>query len=248
MNSEILWLDEVDSTNRFLVEKAKNDDALPNGFVVVAEHQTVGKGQGTNRWESEAEKNLLFSLLLKPDDVHASEQFIISQIVALGLRETVEAFLSCKVSVKWPNDIYVGDKKIAGILIENRLQGARITQSIVGVGLNVNQRAFVSDAPNPVSMCQIADLEFDRQQILTKFLQRVEEYFADLTTEKRQAIANSYLKNLYRSDGFYWFEDDVNGRFSARIADVLPNGHLVLERKNDAQRYVYAFKEVRFCG
>ncbi len=247
MNSKILWLDEVESTNRFLVEKAKNDDALSSGFVAVADHQTAGKGQGTNRWEAAPHKNLLFSLLLKPDDVHASEQFVISQIVALALRETVEAFLSCKVSVKWPNDIYVGDKKIAGILIENRLQGAQITQSVVGIGLNVNQCVFVSDAPNPVSMFQIANSEFDRQQILTDFLQRVEEYFTDLTAEKRQTIADLYRKNLYHADGFYWFEDDVNGRFSARIADVLPDGHLVLERASDAQRCVYAFKEVRFC-
>ncbi len=247
MNPKILWIDEVDSTNRFLVEKAKCCDALPNGFVVAAEYQTAGKGQGTNRWEAEAHKNLLFSLLLKPDGVQASEQFIISQIVALSLRATVEEFLSCKVSMKWPNDIYVGDKKIAGILIENRLQGAQITQSVVGIGLNVNQRVFVSDAPNPVSMFQIANAEFDCQQILSTFLQRVEEYFIDLTAEKRQAIADLYLKNLYRADGFYWFEDERNGRFSAHIADVLPDGHLLLERASDAQQCVYAFKEVRFC-
>lgn len=247
MNSKIMWLNDVESTNSFLAEKIQKKGSLPHGFVVCADYQSAGRGQGSNQWESERAKNLLFSLLLKPQSVTVLNQFIISQVVALSLRDTVEKFLQHKVSIKWPNDIYVGDKKIAGILIENFLQGTKIKQSIVGVGLNVNQTSFTSDAPNPISMYQVANIKFDCRVILADFLSHIQAYFTDNIIENSETIRNLYWKHLYRNEGFYPFEDRNNRQFYAKIKTILPNGHLVLERKNNLECFTYAFKEVRFC-
>ena len=120
-------------------------------MVLVADYQTAGRGQGTNSWESERGQNLTCSLGFSPDGVKASRQYILSMAIAVALTETL-AGLPHPVSIKWPNDIYVGDKKICGILIENMLKGEHIRHCIIGIGLNINQKRFVSDAPNPTSM------------------------------------------------------------------------------------------------
>ena len=166
MKWNVRHIDETDSTNRWLREHLEVD-------VVVADFQTAGRGCGTNQWEAERGKNLLFSLLLHPHDVQAKDQFRISMAVSIALREMLAQYAD-GFTVKWPNDIYWRDSKICGILIENRLQGSRIKDSIVGIGLNVNQTKFRSDAPNPVSLCQIVGHEVDRDSLLTDFLRLLE--------------------------------------------------------------------------
>ena len=157
---KIIHIDETDSTNRWLREQGGEED-----MVVWADFQTAGRGQGTNKWESEQGKNLLFSILLHPKDIPANKQFAISMQVSLAICEALGERIG-DLSIKWPNDIYWRNAKICGILIENRLQGSRIRDSIIGVGLNVNQRQFHSDAPNPVSLWQICEQETDREQLL----------------------------------------------------------------------------------
>ena len=129
---EVVHIEETDSTD----------------MVVVAEYQTAGKGCGSNSWESERGKNLLFSAFIHPKDFQAKNQFIITQLVSVSLCRAVERFVNRPVEIKWPNDIYVGDKKICGVLIENRLQGHMVKDTIIGVGLNVNQTEFKSDPEN----------------------------------------------------------------------------------------------------
>ena len=150
----IIRLDNVDSTNTYLSGIASNS---PHGTCVLADRQSAGRGQRGNTWESEPGKNLTFSVLLRPDGLHASQQFRISQAVSLAITDTLDGFLpeGIEAKVKWPNDIYVGNRKICGILIENTLCGAAIQHSIIGIGLNINQRDFLSDAPNPVSLYQL---------------------------------------------------------------------------------------------
>ena len=234
MGFKVIHIDETDSTNRWL------RDNLTTCEVIVAEYQTAGKGCGENTWESEKGKNLTFSVLLHPTEIRANCQFRISEAVSVALCETLEARLHERVEIKWPNDIYVGDRKICGILIENRLKGSMITDSIVGIGLNVNQQTFVSDAPNPVSMIQLTGEETDRDTLLQAFLNALQKA---LDTEP-EILAGAYRARLYRKDGLYQFRDS-QGTFEAKVLNVLDDGRLVLLDAEGTAR-MYAFKEVTF--
>ena len=234
MNFNIIHIEETDSTNRWLKECHKGIDPI----VAWAEYQTAGKGCGSNSWESERGKNLTFSMLIHPEEIPANEQFRITEITSVALCETLEKYLDEKVEIKWPNDIYVGDKKICGMLIENQLQGSKIKSCVIGIGLNVNQQQFMSDAPNPVSIFQLTGKENDREHLLNDFLSAFEGTYNSKTT------CFTYRERLFRrgKDGLY---RDKTSCFTATLSDVLPDGRLVLQDKNGQQR-LYAFKEVQF--
>ena len=231
MEWKIIHIDETDSTNRWVREQGGEED-----MVVWADFQTAGRGQGTNKWESEQGKNLLFSILLHPKDIPANKQFAISMQVSLAICEALGERIG-DLSIKWPNDIYWRNAKICGILIENRLQGSRIRGSIIGVGLNVNQRQFHSDAPNPVSLWQICEQETDREQLLRDILKAFDRY-------QGKELKAQYLSKLYRRKGFHPYADQ-DGAFMAEIADVEEDGHLLLRDEEGKERR-YAFKEVSF--
>ena len=223
-------------------------------IVIVAEYQSAGKGCGSNTWESEKGKNLTFSVLLHPTEIRAKWQFRISEAVSVALCETLERLFrpfspsdsspdsgEQKVTIKWPNDIYVGDRKICGILIENRLKGSTITDSIVGIGLNVNQREFLSDAPNPVSIYQLTGEETDREALLQAFLAELSKAME----MEPEALTEAYHRRLYRRVGMHRFSDSL-GEFEANVLNVLDDGRLVLLDAEGKAR-MYAFKEVAFC-
>ena len=236
MDWEIVHLAETDSTNRWLRE---NQVLIANDqkqIAVVADYQTAGRGCGTNRWESERGKNLLFSLLLHPKQIPASNQFHISMAVSLSITEALGQYIG-DLSIKWPNDIYWRNGKIGGILIENTLKGDIIKDSIIGIGLNVNQRHFQSDAPNPVSIWQICEQETDREQLLLSILECLDHYLY-------HDIKAQYCAMLYRRRGFHPYVDK-NGAFMAEIVDVEDDGHLLL-RDDDGCERRYAYKEVQF--
>ncbi len=203
-------------------------------MVVVADNQTEGRGCGTNRWESERGQNLLFSLMIHPENLPANQQFQISMAISLAIIDALGQMVG-DLSIKWPNDIYWRNGKLAGILIENTLKGNLIKDSIIGVGLNVNQRKFHSDAPNPVSLWQITGQETNREQLLKDILQRLD--FKDGLKER-------YMKSLYRRKGFHPYTDK-DGVFMAEIVGVEDDGHLLLSDDNGKKRR-YAFKEVQF--
>ena len=234
MNWEIIHIDETDSTNSWL---AKNRTGGQSPCAVVSEYQTAGRGCGTNKWESERGKNLLFSLMLHPENLPANKQFQISMAISLAIVDAVGQLVG-DLSIKWPNDIYWRNGKLAGILIENRLQGNLIKDSIIGVGLNVNQHEFKSKAPNPVSLWQITGQEENREQLLKDILLALDKYLDDENLRER------YRSQLYRRKGFHPYADK-DGAFMAEIVNVEDDGHLVLVDDNGQQRR-YAFKEVTF--
>ena len=237
MNWEIIHIDETDSTNRWLVA---NRTEGQNPCVVVADYQTAGRGCGTNKWESEGGKNLLFSILFHPTEIPVNKQFVVSMAVANSIAAVVAKYVTSQaVSVKWPNDIYIDDKKVCGILIENRLQGGVIKDRIIGVGLTVNQLCFVSDAPNPVSMANITGRQFDREQLLQELLEAFQQEWADL-----ERVHERYLQQLYRRKGFFRYRD-AYGECTAEIVTVEADGHLVLQDV-DGRTNRYAFKEIQF--
>ena len=232
MKWKIVHIDETDSTNRWLKDHGEGT------MVVATDYQTAGKGCGSNAWESERGKNLTFSMLIHPDGIAAREQFHITEVVSVALCRTLQPYIYNKVEIKWPNDIYVGDRKLCGILIENRLQGNVIVDCIIGIGLNVNQRVFLSDAPNPVSMYQLTGQETDREALLADFLQTFDQEW------QSKANGSEYRELLYRKgkDGLY---EAKTGRFVAKLTDVLPDGRLLLVDE-EGKEHTYAFKEVSF--
>ena len=226
MTFEKIHLSETDSTNNWLKE---HDDG--RDVVVWADYQTTGRGSGTNTWESERGQNLLFSMLIHPVSLKPTEQFRVSMAISLAI---VHALQPIALSIKWPNDIYWNDRKLCGILIENSLAGQHIRQSIIGVGLNVNQTLFLSDAPNPVSLCQISGQKYDCEQLLDNIIAC---FTLDINPFDYRAL-------LYRQNGYHAYRDQ-EGDFEARLHTVEDDGHLLLQdRENRLRRY--AFKEVSY--
>lgn len=233
-------LSETTSTNNYL-RGLVGKETLPEGSVVVTAFQTAGRGQVGNSWESEGGRNLMFSVILYPDFLPSNRQFLISQIAALSVKETLDEYTS-DITVKWPNDIYWRDRKICGMLIENDLTGQSLYCSVIGIGININQQEFFSNAPNPVSLAQITGLEYDMEEILNRFLKRLYDRYLGLILEQEDEIRSAYMAALYRGDGYHPYRDE-QGLFWARIQGIEPTGHLVLEL-NDGEVRRYAFKEV----
>lgn len=229
------------STNTFLHEMMRQDK-LPEGFLLYTDFQTAGKGQPGNTWESENGKNLLFSMLLYPHSIKVYEQFILSEITGLAIRKVLEKYTD-DICIKWPNDIYWKDKKIAGILIENSLFRDRIDTCIIGIGLNVNQEVFISNAPNPVSLRQITGNDINREILLMEIQAELLNIYQNYSPE---FIHQEYLNNLYRRNGFHRYaETTANTVFDAEIEDVLPDGRLILRIQAGEIRTFY-FKEIQF--
>ncbi|NLZ95084.1 MAG: biotin--[acetyl-CoA-carboxylase] ligase [Bacteroidales bacterium] len=239
----VVKLDKTTSTNTEL-KLLQQQSPLPEGSVVMADFQTGGRGQAGNSWYSGRGKNLLLSLLLYPHNVKARDQFVISRVVSLAIKRVLDRHLE-DVTIKWPNDIYWKDKKIAGILIENSLIGQHIDYTIVGIGLNVNEEDFPEQLPNPISMKQIVGAELDRDLLFTHLSNDLFELYQSLGRGEIDLIEQEYMQHLYRREGMHWFSDK-GGRFKATIKAVLPSGHLLLTTFPDKEERVYAFKEVSF--
>ena len=251
-------LDEVTSTNDFL--KAYRPVGPERRITLVtAEYQTAGRGAGQNRWESRRGENLVFSLMVHPRHIPADRVFVMSEIMVLAIRDALDfqfparpegglAELSgarnsnFQLKIKWPNDIYWGDKKICGILIENELQGGRIERCVMGVGINVNQTEFESNAPNPVSLAQILGHEVERRFVLEQVVEYFDRYYRWTEEGRQDEPHRMYLSHLYRRDQQHRFAD-ANGEFLGTIVDVEPDGHLIIVDETGKNRR-YAFKEV----
>ena len=224
-----MYIKTTNSTSTLLKQMAAEGN--PPDFIY-AGYQTAGRGQTGNSWESEEGKNLLCSILLPPD----KNLYFLNIAVGVALVRVIgEAF-----TIKWPNDIYYEDKKIAGILIENAIIGNEIKYSIAGIGLNVNQTDFHSDAPNPISLKQIYGTEFDIDQLMNRVLEAVHK----VLNEPEEEVWAYYKSHLYRREGFWPFEDQ-NGTFEACIENVLPTGEIVLRDQQGKERK-YHFKQIRY--
>lgn len=238
----LIHISETNSTNSYL-QTLCVQEKVEELTTVVADFQTSGRGQRGNSWESAPFKNLLFSFVLFPDFLEARRQFLISQIVSLAIKEELDVYTD-DISIKWPNDIYWKEKKICGILIENDLMGRNISQSIAGIGININQEAFHSPAPNPVSLYQITGKQYDIFDILKNIMLRVRSYYIRLLKDDTAFITAQYEKSLFRKEGLHRYKD-ADGEFLARIVCVEPEGRLILEDEKQTKRG-YMFKEVEY--
>ncbi|HBY02831.1 MAG TPA: biotin--[acetyl-CoA-carboxylase] ligase [Rikenellaceae bacterium] len=243
---DIIWFNTIDSTNK---EALRQLETAEDFTVIAAEYQTAGRGQKGTSWESAPGKNLTFSLILKPDSLRAENQFVISQIVTLGIVSYLKK-LSIEAKIKWPNDIYVGDKKICGILMENMIEGANLSASIVGIGLNINQDVFVSDAPNPTSVKLIKGEEFELKDELQKLSSAIYDiyypYKSFSSGNLADKISSRYHNSLYRLEEFHKFQETPAGEvFEGRIMGISSNACLIIE-KRDSSTSEYSFKEIKY--
>lgn len=239
---EIIQPKQTASTSTFLRELLKQR-TLEECSVVITNNQTAGRGQPGNKWESTPNKNLTFSMVLYPNMVPASQQFIISQAVAVAIAKELEKLIST-VAIKWPNDLYSGNKKLGGILIENSLSGSIINQSIVGIGLNINQATFSEDLPNPTSVKLISGEEHELSPLFRKIMDSLIEHYDCIASGDSEKISRLYFSRLFRKSGFHRYKD-AQGEFYAEIMNIDQSGYLYLKRK-DGQISKYAFKEVEF--
>lgn len=235
-----LAIEQTASTNTWIAENASR---LTAPCMVYALRQTAGRGQRGNSWESEPGKNLTASVLLVAEGVEPQRQFVISEAVALAVTDMLAA-LGVEAKVKWPNDIYVADRKVCGILIEHSIMGHSITRTIAGIGVNINQETFRSDAPNPVSVKQLTGKEYILEEAAAMLGSRIEWRMAQIS---EGTVHEEFMKRLWRGDGkTYPFRDKKSGEMlSARIEDIAEDGILSLADTEGKIRK-YAFKEVEF--
>lgn len=241
MAMQIIRLKETESTNDFLLDIAVRQPEWEG--VVISDFQSSGKGMGTNRWESEKGKNLLFSILLHPTWLPVHCQYLLSMTEAVAICDVLRQYAD-GITIKWPNDIYWRDYKLSGTRIDANISGSGINDMIIGTGININQKEFVSDAPNPVSLTQITGTELDREKILMEILDRFYIYLNSLKEGNHDDITKRYHNSLYRKDGLYKYRDS-NGEFLASIERVMPNGTLRLKTE-DGEIKEFMFKEVEF--
>ena len=241
----IIRLSTVDSTNRYLRDEADllwGSRTAGYYVVVTSEHQTAGRGQKGNTWNSNAGENLLFSILVRPGETLAvKEQFILSQAVALALYDAMSCY-GIDVRLKWPNDIYVGDRKLAGILVELDCCGAFVDQAIIGIGLNVNQEFFPIMDRIPVSMKMLKDCDFSPEDVLATILDSFKQRYSAMCSGCKAELVAEYSKLLLGLNELRAFVDS-EGRFNAVIVGVESDGHLLLRREGGVLSR-YAFKEV----
>lgn len=242
MKKNFIFLTETESTNNY-ANQLLMSKAAEEGTVVMSQFQTKGKGQQGNTWESEPEMNLLASFILQPKFLKAGDQFYLSKVVSLAISDFL-AEEKIMARIKWPNDIYVENKKIAGILIENSIVGMNLFSSIAGIGFNINQIEFKSDAPNPVSLKQITGLEFKVENIANRIWEKLEFRYEQLKSGNFEAINTSYINLLYRYN-LWAFYATKNRVFEAKITGTGPFGQLVLEDR-DGLKTEHLFKEVEF--
>lgn len=241
-NKKSIFLEEVESTNNYANQLVLSK-AAEHGTVVLAQHQIKGRGQQGNSWESEYGKNMLASIILFPQFLPAARQFYLSEIISLAIVDFLNS-LKLRGSIKWPNDIYIDNQKVAGILIENSVMHNHISTSIIGIGLNLNQEKFISDAPNPVSLKQVTGSDYDIEAVAYTIFSMLEKWCKILEYQRFNEIDAAYLKHLFRANE--WAVFAINGKqFKARISGIGEYGQLILEDENGIFTE-FMFKEVEF--
>lgn len=242
IGSKIIFRENLTSTNSYaagLLHQEKPQE----GTIVQTNYQSAGRGQKGKRWESEDGKNLLFSIILYPDMLRPGDQFAISMTLSLGIHDFLTGhFPHC--TIKWPNDIYAGSDKIAGILIENSIRGNSIESTIAGIGLNINQVKFPGDIPNPVSLKKIMGKDYDTGSVLKQLMVKIDKRYKRLISGELAEIKKEYISTLYRYREWHNYRT-VKGNLYGRIISVTDFGCLLIEDQM-LRSYEFSFGEIKF--
>lgn len=236
----LIKLDRTRSTNDYAIELLLKKDVL-DGTIIWALEQTKGKGEGDNKWESEAGKNLTVTIIFRPSFLLPVNQFSLLQIVALGVYDYLKTYID-DVFIKWPNDLYVGGNKIAGILIENSIIGEEINYSIAGIGININQIKFPSSLENPISMKMLTSKHYELEESLSLLNQHIGNNYQLLKERKYKEINSRYQSVLYKLEklsAFHFQGKMIRGK----IKGVSDTGELLLELES-GEIQSFGFKEL----
>jgi BirA family biotin operon repressor/biotin-[acetyl-CoA-carboxylase] ligase len=246
IGQKLIEFPSVASTNTYAAELLQRGD-IEEGTVIFAHNQTNGRGQRGNKWEAEPDKNLILSVILKPTFISVSFQFELNKAVSLAVCDLINAFLAKDkkplLKIKWPNDIYMGNKKIGGILIENIVKGYQLAYSVIGIGLNINQEVFPDFLLNPVSLTQITHIKYNLIELREQLCIHLENRYLQLKSNLSN-ISENYLKMLFRFNerALYFYQ---GGKINARIIGVTNYGKLILETL-DGNIMNCDFKEINF--
>lgn len=243
---KIIKLNATDSTNAYL-KKLVNEESLENYSVVAALKQTSGRGQMGTVWESELGKNLTFSVLIGCENFKIVDQFYLSMAVSLGVLKAINDYVNNMLYVKWPNDILAEKDKISGILIENILQGSFIKYSVVGIGLNVNQKQFSSDVKNVTSLKKLTGAVFNKDEVLKKVVDSIKKYVQLIDQKDFDSLKKLYINELFKYNTPAMFEDKSGIKFLGKIVDVSEDGRLVIELEDEKTRK-FNLKEIKFAS
>lgn len=238
----IIRKNQVLSTNTLAIELLKKQE-LPEGTIIWADEQTEGRGQRGNSWESEAGKNLTFSVILYPHFLHVEEQFQLSKVTSLAMVDFLSTLVD-HTTIKWPNDIYVDNDKIAGILIENSIIGSDFEYIIIGIGLNINQMKFLSNASNPTSLRVLTGTVFNLEEIFYSLCNSLEKRYNQLIDYETDLLNREYLSHLFRYNKLFPYQHGQE-IFSAKITGIDPFGAIILETENEEIRK-FGFREVEY--
>ncbi len=237
---QLLYLPTCSSTNTVAYNLLVKNRAT-EGCVVITDHQTAGRGQRGNTWEAEPDKNITLSLILKPVFLSTLQQFYLTMCVSLAVLDTVQDVVPEVTQIKWPNDIVAEDKKIAGILIQNSINGAYLQHSVVGIGLNVNQKIFTY--PQASSLANLCNREFDRVALTEKLLEQIEKRYLKLRSKQLEKIKIEYLQALYRYQSLHKYL--IDGQIiEGQIVGIDASGRLAVQIQ-EKLRY-FNFKEIAF--
>lgn len=242
IGSKLLFFKNLPSTNSHAADMLRAQE-VSEGIIIHTNYQTAGRGHGGNKWESEENKNLLISIVLFPSMINPADQFLLSISVSLGICDFLVRYTP-EISIKWPNDIYVKNDKIAGILIENSIMGDLIEHTVAGIGININQTKFRSDAPNPVSLADLTGKQYDLSECLGQLASSLDKRYKYLISGDFELMKRDYLSRLYRFKQWGRYRD-MNGLFNGKISNVLDNGKILIEREGGSVTE-YSFKEIDF--
>jgi len=243
LGETLIKLGTVDSTNTYAINLLRHENPV-EGTVILADYQSSGKGQGGNKWLSEKSLNLLFSIILLPGFLEAEKQFYLSMCISNGLAGFV-GILAGHSAIKWPNDILLEGKKVGGVLIENTLINNMLNTSVIGIGLNVNQKRFPPELPDAVSLNMVTGTEYILGDLLNDVLVSLETAIHPLYEGSFGGIRTAYLNRLHLLNTWASYTD-ASGPFEGRINDVADTGELIVARRNGELRN-YGFREIQFA-
>lgn len=242
----IIKLNAIDSTNAYLKDLAFKGN-VKNYTVVVAKEQTNGRGQMGTMWQSEGGKNLTFSVLVCFDEFLVSNQFYLSMAVALAVKDAISYYTNTKITIKWPNDILSDTQKVSGVLIENRLVEDKIKDTVIGIGINVNQEKFQTFEREATSLKLIIKKEVNLEDLLHRVLADLKHYISFLEEGRFLFLKKMYLNSLYKYNTPCMFMHTKNNEFFlAKIVDVENGGKLLLELENETFRK-FDLKQIKFA-
>jgi BirA family biotin operon repressor/biotin-[acetyl-CoA-carboxylase] ligase len=240
VGKNLIYVPVCHSTNTIALDLSQKA-APPEGTLVITDHQQAGRGQRGNGWEAEPHKNLHFSIILKPTFLAIADQFLLNQCISLAVVDCLDEQLSLDAKIKWPNDIFIDNKKVGGILIENSLSRDILQQSVIGIGLNVNQQQF--EAVNAISLLLITKQYFSLTGMLEQLLEKIESRYLQLKRGERSTIERDYLQQLFRMNETHRYVADKI-EFEGEIVGVDNRGRLIIKTRSE-ERY-FDLKQVKF--